>query len=303
MVMFLGAARHKERSIARAAHTSNPPSHRAFPSPAPLLATNPRYFSSFRTLGTHLSRKISRNPSRINSFRTLAKTTEGYSCFPVHFPISLFHLRLPSLFSGACRLFVSPEKLKSRRISNLQPLFPKHPVPGPSKNSTNRIKHIQPLFRTPAWSVPLERPSASVPKGSHVDRSCATFPFVRFRGCRYETQEASCFAISPSRRAFPFHHPGCHGTGLGQGQDRKIAAPSRMGHREARWALRRDLRGLSRVERQKARGADHSRNFWYDRLGAGFGRSGRRGRIHRGRPGFALRHGPQWRTQLRFSAR
>src|SRR5256885_10972960 len=105
MVMFLGAARHKERSIARAAHTSNPPSHRAFPSPAPLLATNPRYFSSFRTLGTHLSRKISRNPSRINRFRTSCENNGGiflfshpFSNFAFSFAVALFVFRsLPPL--------------------------------------------------------------------------------------------------------------------------------------------------------------------------------------------------------------
>src|SRR4051812_13868358 len=44
---------------------------------SPLAYHKSRFFFRLRTLCALLSREISRNPSRINRFRTLHKTTEG----------------------------------------------------------------------------------------------------------------------------------------------------------------------------------------------------------------------------------
>src|SRR5712675_1617940 len=55
------------------------------------------------------------------------------------------------------------------------------------------------------------------------------------------------------------------GAGLGQGQGGKIAAAPRMGYREARQPLGRNVRGVSGVEKQNAGGSGDSRNLWHDR--------------------------------------
>ena len=78
MILFLGAAR-TEGALPLSALPKRLARRRfaLYHFSAPLAATNSRCFISFRTHCTHLSRKITRNSSRINPLRTLAKTTEG----------------------------------------------------------------------------------------------------------------------------------------------------------------------------------------------------------------------------------
>src|SRR5256885_6137228 len=96
-----------------------------------IASTPSNSFSSrdSRTLFTHLPARIACNSFPVIAVRTLAKTTEGSLPLSAPFPTSIFTFpfSVSSLFSSACCLFVSLEKVNSHGINNLQPHSRKHP--------------------------------------------------------------------------------------------------------------------------------------------------------------------------------
>ena len=114
-------------------------------------------FNRFRTLCTLLSPQISRNSSQINRLRTLCKKIgEWGTLLRRHFPFSLFHFPISSLFSRICRLFAPPSELKAFIFKGIPPLcvFAKTQVPSFQEHPASCRKKEVPAAPEPCGGGP-----------------------------------------------------------------------------------------------------------------------------------------------------